>query len=314
MRAMATRAALEAPPAAITAAIRTPIRAAIRAPVRATITTTVTVAAALRTIGTPIRASTASAESTAITSAIASTALRPLETRTRIGANARKILTRSVRITRRTGFPGQKNGVLFDDGFDGGTLRRGCGRHSLRCDVLDGLVVGKVCSLGFGQLRAIFFRVAFLAGFLMLFGVPGFGGQLRFVGFLFRIFAVFTRFPLVLLLFGFFFVLAMLLALGNFVRFVEGLGFILVKIRATDERVGFGARLGLFVLGFHQASGERHSLFIAEGSGAIADRPGWGLFRVMLRSGSQGFLSGFRGVLFRGGFSSGRLGFRFRIG
>src|SRR5260221_13983675 len=101
------------------------------------------------------------------------------------------------------------------------------------------------------------------------------------VGFLFRIFAVLTRFPLVLLLFGFFSVWAMLLALGNFVRFVEGLGFILVKIRATDQRVGFRARLRLFVLGFHQSSGERDRLFIAEGRSAVARRFGRSFFRVM---------------------------------
>jgi hypothetical protein len=177
--------------------------------------------------------------------------------------------------------------------------------------MLDGLIVCEVSALGFGHLLAVFSRVLFFACFGMRFRVPGFRGELRFACFIFRVLAVFALF---LFFFGFFFVVAVFLVLGNFMRFVEGFGFILVKIRATDKRVGFGARLGFFVLGFHQASGERHSLFIAEGSGAIADRPGWGLFRVMLRGGSQGFLSGFRGVLFRGRFSSGRLGFRFRIG
>jgi hypothetical protein len=140
--------------------------------------------------------------------------------------------------------------------------------------MLDGFVVGKVGTLGFSQFRAIFRRVAFLAGFLVLFGVAGFGGQLRFVGFLFRIFAVFAFFPLVLLFFGFFLVVAMLLALGNFMRFVEGFRFILVKIRATDQRVGLSACLRLFVLGFHQASGERDRLLIAEGRSGVACRLG----------------------------------------
>jgi hypothetical protein len=94
------------------------------------------------------------------------------------------------------------------------------------------------------------------------------------VGFLFRIFAVFTRFSLVLLLFGFFFVLAMLLALGNFVRFVQGLGFILIKIRPTDQRVGFRARLRLFVLGFDQSRGERDRFFITQARGGAARRFG----------------------------------------
>jgi len=180
--------------------------------------------------------------------------------------------------------------------------------------VFDGFVVSEVGALGLSQLCAIFLSADFLACFAPMFLMAGFCGELRFVGFVLRIFAVFAFFTLILLFFGFFFVVAMFLALGNFVRFVEGLRFVFVKIRAPDEGVGFGARLGLFVLGFHQAGGERYSLFIAEASGAVANRPGWGLFRVMLRGGSRGFLSGFRGVLFRGRFPSGRICFRFRIG
>src|ERR1700741_4952264 len=105
----------------------------------------------------------------------------------------------------------------------------------------------------------------------MMFGVAGFRGKLRFVDFLFRALAVFTLF---LFFLGFFFVVTVFLAFGNFVRFVEGLGFVLVKILATDESVGFGARLSFFVLGFHQASGERDCLFIAEGRSGIASRLG----------------------------------------
>ena len=175
--------------------------------------------------------------------------------------------------------------------------------------MLDGFVVSEVRAFGFGHLRAIFSLVPFPTRFGMRFRSAGFRGELRFARFVFRVLTVFTSF---LFFFGFFFVVAMLFVLGNFVRFVEGFRFVLVKIRATNERVGFGARLGLFVLGFDQASGERHSFFIAKGSGAIADRSGWGLLRVMLRSSSQGFFRGFCGMLFRGGFSSGRI--RFRIG
>jgi hypothetical protein len=176
--------------------------------------------------------------------------------------------------------------------------------------VLDGFVVSQVGALSFGHLRVVFRIVSFLACFGMRFRVAGFPGELCFARFVFRVLAVF---PLFLFLFGFF-VVPVFLVLGNFMRFVEGFGFVLVKIRAPDERVGFGARLGFFVLGFHQSSGERYSLFIAEASGAVANRPGRGLFGVLLRSGSQGFFSRFRGVLFRGGFASGRIGFRFRIG
>ena len=177
--------------------------------------------------------------------------------------------------------------------------------------MFDGFVVGQVSALGFGQLRAVFCRVRFLTCFGMRFRVTGFRGELRFVRFLFRVFAVFTSF---LLFFGFFVVVPVFLVLGDFVRFMEGFGFVLVKIRATHERVGFGARLGFFVLGFDQAGGERDSLLVAEAGSAVANRSGWSLFCVLLRSRSQSFLSGFRGVLFRGRFSSGCIGFRFRIG
>src|SRR5260370_42143040 len=104
----------------------------------------------------------------------------------------------------------------------------------------------------------------------MMFGLDAFRGKLRFVDFLFRVLAVFTLF----LFFGFFFVVAVFLALCNFVRFVEGFGFVLVKIRATDKGVGFGARLSLFMLGFDKARGERDCLFIAEGRSGIASRLG----------------------------------------
>jgi hypothetical protein len=71
------------------------------------------------TIGTPIRASTASAESAAITPAVASPALRALEAGTRIGADAREIFAWSVRIARTAGLSRQQNGVFFNDGFHG---------------------------------------------------------------------------------------------------------------------------------------------------------------------------------------------------
>jgi len=177
--------------------------------------------------------------------------------------------------------------------------------------VLDGLIVSEVGALGFGQLRAVFFRMDFFASFGLSFRVAGFRRELCFARFVFRVFAVFT---LLLFCFGFFFVVPVFLVFGYFMRFVQRFRFILIKIRATHQRVGFRAGLRLFVLGFDQASGQRYSLFIAEGCGATADRPGRGLFRVMLRSGGQGFLSGFRGMLFCGRFPSGRIGFRFRIG
>ena len=79
-------------------------------------------------------------------------------------------------------------------------------------------------------------------------------------------------FALILFFFGFFFRVAVFLALRNFVRLMESIGFILVKIRASNERVRFGARLRLFVLGFHQACRQRDGLFIAECLGCVAAR------------------------------------------
>ena len=254
-------------PVAMSAAPLEASSAAVPATIRPAISTAVTIASAMRTIGAPVGASTASSEPAAITASVASAALRALETRTRIGADAREILTRCIWITRRTGFPGQEYGVLFDDRFDGGTVGRHSRRHGFRRNVFDGLVVSEVGALGFGHLRAVFFRVRSLACFTVMLFVPGIGGELFFARLRFSFFPFFL---LVLLFLGFFFAVAVFFALGYFVRFVESLGFVLVKIRATDKRVGFSARLSLFVLGFHKPGGERNRLFIAEGRSRVA--------------------------------------------
>src|SRR5689334_5667094 len=112
----------------------------------------------------------------------------------------------------------------------------------------------------------------------MMFLMAGFRCELCFVRFLFRVFTVFPFFALFL---RFFFVMAVLLALRDFVRFVEGFGLILIKIRAADERVGFSARLGFLVLGFHQPSRKRDRLFIAESGGSVAGRFGRSFFGLM---------------------------------
>jgi hypothetical protein len=169
MRAVAA-ATLEASPAAIRTTIRATIRTAIRATVRAPITAPITVAAAMGTIGAPIGASAASAETAAIAAAVASAALRALEPGTRIGANTGKIFAWRARIARAAGFPGQKHGVFLNNGFDGCAVGRSGGKR-FRRHVFDGFVVGQVSALGFGQLRAVFWRVRFLACFGMRFRV-----------------------------------------------------------------------------------------------------------------------------------------------
>ena len=173
--------------------------------------------------------------------------------------------------------------------------------------MFDGFIVSKVGALGFGQFGAIFLGMLFSACFLMVFRVTGFGGELRFVGFLFRVLPVFACFALILLFFGFILVVAVFLALGNLMRFVECFSLVLVEVRSTDKRVGFGARLCLFVLRFHQAGGERDRLFIAEGRNSIAGRFSRGIFRVIE------FRNGFRGLFFRGSFRRSRCGFRFFV-
>lgn len=311
MRAVAAAGAtLEASPTAVWSAITTPIRAAVASAIRATICAPVTVAAATEgAVGTSLGASAASAETAAIAAAVASAALRALETGTRVGADAGKILSRRAGIARPTSFPWQENNVFFDDGFDCGAIRSGS-RKRFRRDVLDGFVVSEVGAFGFGQLRAVFRVGPCFAALLMSFRVSGFGGELPLagLGFCFRVFAILACFTLILLFFGLF-VVAVLRVFGNFVRFMEGFRFIFVEFSAANEGIGFGARLGLFVLGFDETRGERNRLFIAEARGAVANRFGWSFFRVVVRNGGRSFLSGFRA-----GFRSTCFSFRFLIG
>jgi hypothetical protein len=175
--------------------------------------------------------------------------------------------------------------------------------------VLNGFIVSEVGAFSFGQFHPAFPCVLFFAGFLMRFGMAGFSRELCLARFSFRVLAVFAFFPLVLLLFGFFLVVAVLLAFGNFMRLVESLSFVFVKIRSTNKRVGFGARLRFFVLGFYQAGRERDRLFIAQCWSYVARRFGRSFGCVLNFPGRIHYC-----MFFRCGFSPGRLGLRFRIG
>jgi hypothetical protein len=240
IRAMAVPATAGAPLKASTAAISS---------------ASVTVASA---IGASIRASAASAEPSTVAAAVASTALGALESRTGIGANARKILARRAGIARGTGFAREQNNVVLHDSFHRGAIR-GCRGNGLRFNVLDGFVVGEIGALRFRQFRAVSFLVVFTIFIAVLRSFAGFGGELRFVRFHFR-FSVLALFPLFLFFLRFMLhlmsVVGMLFMLGNFVRFVKRFRLVFVELGATDERVGFGARLGFLMLCFHKASGE----------------------------------------------------------
>jgi len=91
------------------------------------------------------------------------------------------------------------------------------------------------------------------------------------VDFLFRVLAVFTLF---LFFFGFFFVWPCSSRSAISCASWRASASSSSKIRATDESVGFGARLSFFVLGFDKARGERDCLFIAEGRSGIVSRLG----------------------------------------
>jgi hypothetical protein len=169
--------------AASTAAIRTAITAAI----------TATISSAR-----PVEAST----SAAVTATIPSAALRPLESRARIAADARGITTNEffawgVGVARSASFTGKKNGIFLDDGFGGFTLR---GKGSVGFGfytgdeffrTLAGMLLGLMLRFVFGF---VLFRFAsgllFGITFLVQIGFGSFDGFLMFaVGFVLGIFA-----------------------------------------------------------------------------------------------------------------------------
>jgi hypothetical protein len=268
--------------------------------IRTTIGTTIgTAISAAR----PVEASTP----TAVAATIPSAALRPLESRARIAADARgitanKFFARSVGVARSASFAGKKNHIFLDDGFRGLTL---LGKGS----------VGFGFHAGYELIRAMAvvllrFVVGFVPGFVfgIMFDVQiGFGsfdGFLVFaLGFVFGIFARALGF-LVLGVFAIFFFAEMLVCFVSFFfLFVEGC--------ATSQSVGFGARLCFLMLGFDETSGKRGKLlFIERGRAAVSGlRYRWFFMMFFNRSGDG--LGGFG----RSGSSNflGRCGLR-RVG
>jgi len=157
----------------------------------------------------------ASTESSVI--AIPSAALRPLETRTRVAADAREILAGRSGFMRTTCLARQKNRVIFNRGFDRRTRRRCCGQR-FRFHVFDGFFVSEVGALGFCQFDVLSFLVRCFALFVVTFLMSRFGGELFLVCFLLRLFALVM---LVLVVFFFLVVMvAVLFAFRNLVRLV----------------------------------------------------------------------------------------------
>jgi hypothetical protein len=257
MRAVAVAraaATFEAPAAAIWTTISTTIRAAVTATIRAAISSA--------------RAVEASA-SAAVAATIPSAALRPLESRARIAADARGIAANeffawSVGVAWSARLSGKEDGIFLDDGFSGFTLSGkgsvGFGFHAgdefFR--TLAGMLLGFVFRIVFRFTRRFVVGIVFCVQ-------TGFGsidGFLMFaVGFVFGIFArafgilvlgVFTIFFLVEMVFG---------LVSLFFLFVEG--------GAINQSVGVGASLRFLVLGFDDVGGKSGELFVIERGRAI---------------------------------------------
>lgn len=249
---------------------------AMRAVAMATATATLEAPAA--TVGTAITTTISSARPieasppAAIAATIPSAALRPLETRARIAANARgippdKIFAGSVGVAWSAGFPGKKNYVLLDEGFSRFALRGngiGFGFNTRRKfpGAMPGVMFGSVLRIMLRFSREFMFRIMVQVQIRF----RSFDGLLMFaVGVLFGFFASAPGF-LMLGLFALFFVEEVLFGVVSFF-------FLLVEGSATNHGVGLGAGLSFLVLGLHQAGGKSGELFIIQGGKTIVS--GW---------------------------------------
>ena len=225
--------------------------AAIWTAIRATITTAISSAR-------PVEAPTPAA----VAATIPSAALRPLESRTRIAADARgitanKFFARSVGVAWSARFSGKKNDIFLDDGFRGCTLG-GKGSVGFGFDAGDEFLrtlAGVLLGFMFGVVFGVVSRL--LPGFTVRvqIGFGSFDGFLMFaVGFVFGIFASTLGF-FVLGVFAIFFIVEVVFRLVSFFfLFVEGC--------ATNQSIGLSARLGFLMLGFDQAGGKSGELLL----------------------------------------------------
>lgn len=224
----------------------------LRATRRAGMTTTITAAllpgcawdraagrTPFETLSGPAAAIASTAVGTSATAAItaaAAAALRPLETRARVAADARGIPLElfawnwSAGDAGSASFAGEKDGVVFDDRFIDGAFG-GYGFNHLSVGV--GMFFRSALGTdGRGVVRAI------VSGVGLGFGI--FGGR-AFFGLLLGEFRLYGS--------------------RNF--FVFFFVFFFVKLRATDQRIGIGVGLRLFVLGFHDTRGKSGEIFLA---------------------------------------------------
>jgi hypothetical protein len=204
-------------------------------------------------------ASAAIGTATTIIPSAASAAERPLEARTRVAADARgiarEIFTGNARTadSRRTGFAGQKNGIVLDDrGF----------RHGFTGRSSNHFLLGV---LGFGALvfRVLVFSVFVLSMFVFAERRRMFGTLVRGVGCEFRAAGGTPGFDFL----GFFFGETRNFHGRNSFRmtgFFFGLLFAVffLKFSATDNSIGFS--LGFLVLGFDKSGSKRGDLIVAQ--------------------------------------------------
>jgi hypothetical protein len=288
---MAVAAALEtaasAVASAVWAAIMSPFRTAFRATLwpaftdafRATLAGAHGAAVWTAGDGTAIASvSTVTPVSTVATSigtssaspvAIPPAALRPLETRTRIAADARgiaahKFFARSVGIAGGTGFTGKQDSFFFQGGT-GGSAFRGNGLIAGRFRMVDGRF-GMFGARSFDQFGLAIDVVMFVVVFAVVTFVVG----VFFMGFVFMIFFRMAGFetPDGMLFFGMFGIALSCVRLFFVMNFAGGFVFFLFIVfffedAAPGKVIGFGSSLSLFMLGFDEASGQGVQLFIA---------------------------------------------------
>jgi hypothetical protein len=244
------RSTLMAPLRSVTVAASTPALEAATAAIGTAIATTVSTAR-------PVEATAPAA----IAATIPSAALRPLESRARIAANARgiaanEIFAWSIGVARSAGFTGKQNHILLNEGF-GGFAPGGKGGIGFRFQARAEFFGGVAGIVVIGCMLRILNRVmlGLIFGVLIRFGSSN-PLMMLAVGFVLGVFASALGF----LMFRFFVVLLFMQAFIDVVRII----FLFIESRTTNKGIGLGTCLSFFMLGLNQTSGESGELFLVE--------------------------------------------------